>query len=171
MSSWKLKLMNIQRVCKDHIWEVPPPPGLSLPGPSPLSLDMLVNSGDCCRDPVGTSSQVPPLQGPGRPLLGWAGASPEMVRIPANSKSRFSLGQFQCHKVHQCVCYSFIASCGINRDLARPISKDAKMVAHDYVTPPETRRCTHQPPEMLAVDLYRCIGTERGNVHDRGQRP
>ena len=99
MSSWKLKLVNIQRACKDYVCDdvssILPAPGRSVCEgrssrvrpfceghsshasvdasglPQVLSLDMLTN-------PVS-----------------------DMVRLPANSKSRFSLEDHQCRSVQK----------------------------------------------------------------------
>ena len=129
MLTWNLKLVNVQRACKSHIWPVRAPPGLELPHPRPVLLDELID---------------PPA------------ALPDIIRIPANSKSRFSFESHTAASEQSAYCSSFLSSTGINRDLATRIGNHQPKTIDEYHPPPHQIPSIAQQPASLATDLFRC---------------
>ena len=95
MSTWNLKLVNIQRASPNHVW------GLN---------SMLTNL-------------IPPLHSE----VGDA----DLIRIPANSKSRFSIEEQFASKEQRNRCHSFLTSVRINRDLVEQACSSQKSVLQD----------------------------------------
>ena len=87
MSSWKLKLVNIQRVCKDYVWDA-----VSSILPAQARSNGEGNSSRVRSNCEGNSSHAT-VDASGLPqvlsLDVLTNPAPDMVRLPANSKSRF----------------------------------------------------------------------------------
>ena len=88
--------------------------------------------------------------------------APDLVRIPANSTSRFSLEEFYFHDEQKRYCNSFLGSVGVNRDLIKTISKQGHKTTEDYQPPSSLRHCIPQSPALLAADLFQCLPQKDG---------
>ena len=87
----------------------------------------------------------------------------DLLRIPANSKSRFSLESEHSEKAQIQECNNLLRSLGINSDLMPrpPLSKDE--TDENYMLEDDTSHFVSQSPVDLATDLYRC-STEKGKI-------
>jgi len=87
----------------------------------------------------------------------------DLIRIPANSKSRFRLESELSGKAQIRECNNLLRSLGINRDLdPRPVlSKDQE--DEDYNMEDEISHIVSQLPVDLATDLFRCT-TDKENI-------
>ena len=87
----------------------------------------------------------------------------DLIRIPANSKSRFKLESELSEKEQVRECNNLLRSLGINSDLVpRPVlSKDQE--DEDYNMEDEISHIVSQPPVDLATDLFRCT-TDKENI-------
>ena len=82
-------------------------------------------------------------------------ATDDLIRIPANSKSRFSLEEQHAEPDQRKHCNSFLGSIGINRDLIRHPSPFKPADLEEPYKPPEHQQpFIVQGPEDLAADLY-----------------
>ena len=113
------------------------------------NLDRLPASFDCVSDQV-------PL-----PTISLDALLPEdqpadLVRIPANSKSRTSLEDHSSYKEQHRFCNSFLASVGFNRDLAPRVGQHEWKEMLPYAFPPSQAHVVPHHPEMLGTDVYRC---------------
>ena len=80
----------------------------------------------------------------------------DLVRLPANSMSRFSLTEEQAPAKQHKYCTSFLASIGPNHDLiTRPRSLLQTSKNEQYVVPDEQLPIIPQHPEDLAADMFR----------------
>ena len=102
--------------------------GLSLPSPVCLYLDSML--------PAVTSS------------------SPDFTRIPANSKSRFSLETYHCQKEQQQFCSELLSITGLSRDLLAKIPEHEPNNGVSYQAPAAQLTSISQSRELLAADLY-----------------
>jgi hypothetical protein len=89
----------------------------------------------------------------------------DLTRLPANSKSRFSLEEEHAHTKQRKHCCSFLTSIGLNYDLiALPRSFTLAAPETQYVVPREMDPLVTQSPELLAADLFRCT-TCKDNIY------
>ena len=80
----------------------------------------------------------------------------DLVRLPENSKSRFSLTEEQAPAKQHKYCTSFLAPIGPNHDLlTRPRSLLQTANNEQYVVPDEQLPIIPQHPEDFATDLFR----------------
>ena len=87
----------------------------------------------------------------------------DLVRIPANSKSRFKLESEMSGKEQAKECNNLLRSLGINRDLVpKPVLSKEKD-DEDYIMEDEIAHVVSNSPAELAADLYRCT-TNRNNI-------
>ena len=81
----------------------------------------------------------------------------DLVRIPANSKSRFDLEEQNSAQQQLKQCNSFLFSAGVNRDLFGAYSGiRAASPIDPYAPPVKQANVIAQSPESLATDLYAC---------------
>ena len=89
----------------------------------------------------------------------------DLVRIPANSKSRFDLEEQYASSTQRSHCYSFLGSIGVNHDLVHiPESFKEAPPVEPYTLPSSQEPFVNHHPEALAADLYRCT-TDPTNVY------
>ena len=89
------------------------------------------------------------------------GTKDELVRIPVNSKSMFSLEEQNAGCARHQHCNSFLGSVEINGDLVDHPSTFCKLCYEEaYVAPASQEPHIAQDPEELATDLYRCTSTK-----------
>ena len=85
----------------------------------------------------------------------------DLVRIPANSKSRFNMEEHFSSHLQIKHCNSFLGSVGINRDLTEQISFFKKADQdQDYHPPAMQAPLIPQNPEELAADLFQCTTSQ-----------
>lgn len=81
----------------------------------------------------------------------------DLVRIPANSKSRFSLEEHNAHKQQIGFCYSFLGSIDINHGLVTfPQTFTDKPTEEPYRRPKYLVPGIPKYPESLAANLFQC---------------
>lgn len=81
----------------------------------------------------------------------------DLVRILANSKSRFSREEQDADSCHHRYCNSFLRAAGINRDLiSRPERFRGNLPPDPYQPPASQPPFVNHGPESLAADLYHC---------------
>ena len=81
----------------------------------------------------------------------------DLVRCPANSKSRFDLEEYDAAAQQRQHCNLFLHSAGVNRDLVEPPDKLRSATSTDPYRPPAQQApAIAQQPEDLAADLYKC---------------
>ena len=98
MSTWNLKLVNVQRKSREHVWDLNA---------------MLANMTTHPDNPDNME---------------------DLLRLPANSKSRFALEEEHAASTQLSHCNSFLNPIGINRDLVeRPSSYCKTCFTDDYV--------------------------------------
>ena len=81
----------------------------------------------------------------------------DLIRLPASSKSRFSLEEQHAEQEQKKYCNSYLPSIGINRGLIRlppPIKPTESEEPYNH--PVEQQPLVVQNPEDLATDLYQC---------------
>ena len=84
-------------------------------------------------------------------------AMDDLIRLPANSKSRVTLEEEHTASEQHQHCNSFLSSIGVNRDLVDHPRTFCKAVLDDpYVPPVAQKPHINQEPEDLAADLYQC---------------
>ena len=97
--------------------------------------------------------------------------SDDLVRIPANSKSKFSLEEQHADNDQHVFCNSFLGSVGINRDLVDQPRTFLQAEKEDPYLPPKSQEpLIVQNPEDLASDLYQCTtcSSDIYTVEDKG---
>ena len=122
MSTWNLKLVNVQAKSKDFNWDH--------------------------RDQDADLPLNPPCPD--------AATLNDLVRIPANSKSRFSLEEEHAVADQQSFCNCFLRAAGMNHDLAPRPAFTPSPHAEPYHPPRFLTPFISHDPEDLATDLYRC---------------
>ena len=88
----------------------------------------------------------------------------DMLRLPANSKSRFDLEEQNANRTQTRHCFDFLTSLGINRDLtpAPPVFRAARPC--DPYSPPRNQApFIGTAPACLAGDLFQC-STEKEKI-------
>ena len=132
-NSRNLKLVNIQKAAKSHVWgdtcsgHPTSPLGETTSPPTTISLD----------------TSVPH---PNRP---------DLIRIPANSKTQMLQEEFDLEKKQTSFCEQWLANIGINRDLTKKhkIIKNAEPPA--YIPSRSLQHHITHDPGLLINDLLR----------------
>ena len=79
----------------------------------------------------------------------------DLVRCPANRKSRFDLEEYDAAAQQRQHCNLFLHSTGVNRDLVEPPDKLRSATSTDPYRPPAQQApAITQQPEDLAAGLY-----------------
>ena len=83
----------------------------------------------------------------------------DLVRIPANSKSRFDLETQDAGSKQRKYCNSFLFAIGVNKDLITRCNNKKAAATESYRCPTSQQPSIPLPPEDLASDLYSCTTT------------
>lgn len=112
MVSWNLKLVNIQKASRNHVWDLP--------------------------------SMVHEHTHPDNPDLQDA-TSDDLVRYPANSKSRFDQEEYDAAQQQRQHCNLYLHSVDVNRDLVSPPDHMRPAAPHWPVSPSQAAGCSYSP--------------------------
>ena len=95
-----------------------------------------------------------------------------LVRIPATSKSRFSLLEEHAGKQQRQFTNGFLGSVGLNSDLVdQPRTFRPAPPADLYVPPTDLHLVVDENPEALATDLFPVYYDREVHLHSRRQGP
>ena len=120
MSTWNLKLVNVQKATRNHVWNF-------------KEMMLSANAEHTTDEPE------------------------DLLRIPANGKSMFSLEEVNAKTQQHRFIISFLASTGVNSDLVhKPADFRSAPPIVEYRPPTALNSIITEPPEDLAADLYQC---------------